>query len=151
MKGDLNVWKIPIYEPWYRVDKKLKTICRKIKWSFQRITKGYCEYDTWDLDTHYCRYFRDTVEYLRKHCHGYPFGHTEESWDLTLKQMSECFNKAQEDVPNIYEDEYFYANPRTEELRKKYFDEEDRIHKYHQDNLTEGLRLLVKNFNNLWD
>lgn len=157
--NQLNVWWVKYHEPWYRIDLQIKTLFRKIKWSYQRITRGFCDYDVWSLDIHYCRYFRDTITHLRKNCHGYPARYTEEEWDEILKKMSECFDIAQSEFYNKYAEEYlsecsledFVLHKGNDELKEKFFLEEQKIYQYRHDKLKEGLDLLSKNFRDLWD
>lgn len=44
-----SVWAYLNFRPWYRIDLFVKELFKGIKWSFQRINKGYCDYDRYDI------------------------------------------------------------------------------------------------------
>jgi len=93
---------------WFR---NIKQFFRNIKYAYQRIIKGYCDQDIWDLDSFYSELFYQTLNELADTTIGYPgvgeFADTEttdgyEKWKDTLREMAEHFLNTQEwnkDIP----------------------------------------------------
>ena len=62
-------------------------IRRKIRFFWQRRTKGYSDDETWDLDVRIARFVLPRLLRLKELQNGYPFDLTEESWDEILDKM----------------------------------------------------------------
>lgn len=88
----------------------LKNCCRNIKRAWQRATRGYSDWDCWDLDTFYLNLFESSLEYFRTYNVGYPADMTEEEWGGIVTEMINCFHRAQE--------ENFHDNPYSEDFHK---------------------------------
>jgi len=50
----------------------VQDVCRKIKWFYQRGTRGYSDRDTWSLDWHLCEYMGNALRELAENVHGVP-------------------------------------------------------------------------------
>ena len=97
----LNVFNNPYYKwkypsCWF---KNIRMFIHSIKYAYQRITKGYANCDTFDLDSYYLDIFTNTLNSLADHHCGYP-GNDEfpddESWTKYLKDMAQKFYNANE-------------------------------------------------------
>lgn len=158
--------------PWkniFGVVANLKSIPRKLKWAHQRITRGWADRDTWDLDSSILEYLNGTIQYLADHHYGFP-GHgrfdSDEKWTEYLREMASCFYRAEEenqyyDCPSydqwwswykendlseediLLHDENPFSDDMMEESKRNY-------HKRHND-LVRGMQMLQKAFWQLWD
>lgn len=104
-------------KPW----KIIPLICRNIGYSWQRITKGYCDKDLWNIDGWFMDLMPDMLEQFKKTKHGSPgilgTEYTNEDgilcndechaeWDKILEQMIFLFREMNEDTcqkKNMYE------------------------------------------------
>ena len=176
----LNVFNNPYYK-WYYPQywhKNIRMFFRSIKYAYQRITRGWADCDTWDLDSYYLDLFHDTLTYLAEHHMGYPGNDefdTDEKWTAYLKEMAQKFYQANES--NEYYDtpeadkwwEWIQQHPATWKKEKvgnielsrhiredgpydKSMMEEDRFLSYlrHKD-MEHGLDMLKHVYFNLWD
>lgn len=125
---DLNIfdqwylsWKYPMN--WF---KNIKIFFKSIKWGWQRATRGYSDYDVWDLDYFYTHLIANTLDYLGDHHVGVPmeFNITEDKdpddWAMWLYDTADLLRQAAH-----YEDDYsFTPQYRAEEgerLRQEAF------------------------------
>ena len=99
--NQLNVFNNPYYK-WYYPQywhKNIRMFFRSIKYAYQRITKGYADCDTFNLDNYYLNIFTGTLNHLADNHWGYP-GNDEfpddESWTKYLKEMAQLFYQSQE-------------------------------------------------------
>lgn len=74
--NELNVWSVPM-APWRisNLGDNLRDIIRRIKWSGQRVTRGFCDYDTYDLDLYYRRLIVKSLKQFVRKSHTFPFGY----------------------------------------------------------------------------
>ncbi len=115
---------------WYRY--KVKGVLREIKkgflFSYQRITKGYCDYDRYSVHDWFLKIMPIMIRDMKEHLHGYPEAaeglsqrliledenqdHGFQAWKDTLEQMAFLFNEADEKTcqkKNPYEKEHQQA------------------------------------------
>jgi hypothetical protein len=161
----LNVFNNPYYRWWYPNCwlKNIKMFIRSIKYAYQRITRGWANCDTWDLDDYYEHIIADTLNYLADNHMGYP-GNNEfpddEIWTKYLKDMAQKFyngNEANdvyptpegnkwwkwiEDHPDEYSNNPYSKSMSDEEYANAIKREED---------IKEGLKMLIPVWKNLWD
>ena len=109
-------------KPW-RVLDLLKQIRKDIKWSHQRIWKGYCDYDLYSIYDWFLEIMPSMLGEYKQKRHGSPAGKNEEiqsmflteeerdnathaEWDNTLDRMVFLLHEMEE-KRNPYADEYF--------------------------------------------
>lgn len=144
---------------------------RKFKWAYQRVTRGFSDWDTWDLDQYFLKLIPAALRHLAKHTHGYPGTErfpTFESWQKYLLDMAELFERAENEegkyYPNPAEDawgeviakwdnlweNHTFKDPCPELSQKMY-----EIEKANQDRVDMDMRkafeMLVEVFWSLWD
>jgi hypothetical protein len=155
-------------------------LCRKVKWFFQRGSRGWADCDTWGLDDYLNSWMPKALVYLKAHKHGIPTSIFEEAdgtdefgnptptarerasprWDATLDKMIEAFeaNKRMRDV--LYEEELGeYPTRRPKGFVRKAWREH--MHQHYlmtqelanrdQEIFEEGMALFIKHYNSLWD
>ena len=169
----LNVFNNPYYK-WYYPDcwiKNLRMFFRSFKWAYQRITKGFANCDTFDLDGYYLDIFTGTLNHLADNHWGYP-GNDEfpddESWTRYLKNIAEKFYKANETneaYPTPEADkwwEWIKAHPKENVFAvdgkkeenpygKAMFEESNAIDIQRDKEMREGMNMLKHVFWSLWD
>lgn len=167
--NNLNVFKNPYYK-WTYLEgwiKNCKMFCRSFKYAWQRITRGYSDADTWDLNTYYLYLFHDTLNYLADHHYGYP-GNDEfpkdEDWIDYLKTMANKFELANEDaqkLPTPAADkwyEWLEQHPTTtpwsdnsNPYNQAMYDEFNENDKQRDKEMREGMDMLKHVMWHLWD
>lgn len=159
-------WKYP--ECWY---KNIRMFFRSFKYAYQRITKGFCDMDTWDLDDYYTRLFVDSLTTFSKHMNGWPQSNEFpefEDYQKYIDKMVYLFNQSiegNEDIKNKYAEEYeakilnkpdFLENinkeksPEEKALTDKYFKRENELYKYRKACRNEALDMMKHIFDSLW-
>lgn len=100
-------------------------IFKKIKYLYQRITKGYCDKDLWDLDYFIISKVRKPLkEFIKLDRGGYPVGvKSYKEWNKILKKIDKAFD-------------IVYSG---EGMNEK-----------NQDVVLEGMRLFGKYWDSLW-
>lgn len=120
-----NVWEWKDFrwylkEPW----KWPKLVCHNIKYSWQRMTKGYCDKDLWSIDYWFMKIIPDMLQQFKDTRNGSPSCLGEEyvnedgiscndscheEWDKILDEMIFLFREMDEEAcqrKNIYEEEH---------------------------------------------
>jgi hypothetical protein len=67
--------------------KKIREPFLRLKWAYQRITRGYSDFDCYDLAHFYGKMICETLAHLSVNTHGYPQSEeypTFESWQEAL-------------------------------------------------------------------
>ena len=82
-----DVWR-PFSQPEYRrpwqIGRLLKQIARDIKWSHQRIWKGYCDYDLFSIDSWFMKVMPRMLRKFKETRHGSPVTINNASQDVFL-------------------------------------------------------------------
>ena len=71
----LNIFKSCSYYRWNsfkNIKDNIKLFFRRFKWAYQRIIRGFCDMDTWDLDDYYTHLFVDSLKMYSKYMNGWP-------------------------------------------------------------------------------
>lgn len=95
---------------------------RRIRWIWQKITRGFTDCDLWDLDHTIAKFVLPRLKAFKKQLHGYPSGLDEKQWDAIIGKMIVAFEHI------IKEDDWTHAKE-----------------------VDEGLELFGLYFQNLWD
>lgn len=132
MKSKNNIWNIKDFQECmtgkkFKIHTLIKCFCRCIRWSWQRIKRGYADCDWWNMDSYLQRLIPEMLQELRTNRHGSPayLGeiYTDEygiqtndtchaEWDRILDQMIFLWHESSEDTcsqKNKWEEEYFLA------------------------------------------
>lgn len=180
MKNELNIFKGG-YMPWYPCN-WWENICyffRTIKWGWQRATKGYSDYDTWDLDIFYSSMMIASLSQFRAETKGYPgYMNDIDEWYAILDKIIFLLKQANEDEPleeknelaEWYE-EYLKTKPltmtevadgkamrislkdvdeETEAKRKQYYKREEELYNIRTQKRKEAFELMAEYFGHLW-
>ena len=140
---------------------------RQFKWAYQRVTRGFCDYDVWDLDTHMTELFAQTIEHLANTSHSYP-GNTEfptpESWDNYLREIVAKLRYSLGELPNEYEEAWLKTwqdkdlcdalnnkTPEEKMITKAYLDKEIQNENKKDKALHEALDMITHVWGHLWD
>lgn len=169
-KNELSVFQ-PTYYQWYRIDKKIKQFFRNLKWAWQRVTRGYSDYDIFDLDYWLVRLLPQAIRTLESKLHGHPYDITEEEWRKYLIEMATHFENYNAewgnpvDLPSFSIQEIFekngvklhrlgideVKNQDYKEKHKLWLEEEKKHNEYIKEELHKGLSMLEARFGDLWD
>jgi len=158
----LNVFnnpKLPLKYPsnWIRMFRCWR---RSFVYAYQRITRGIADCDYWDLDHYFLRIFIEGLDLLIKYQHGYPGNEefpTPEAWDNYLKEMRDCFYRA--DETNEYyptpKGDYWWKTVQAKEedpdASKAMCEEEMSNQEKREADLKCGLEMMEHCFFSLWD
>ena len=107
--------------------RKIQLFFKRLKWAWQRATKGYSDWDLWDLDCYYNTLFIMSLREFAKRTQGYPDTVGDyDKWCEIINHMADCFENSQEDTEQIdavLEEMMIQAVPDTPEaqaIRERY-------------------------------
>lgn len=87
----LNVWKS------FNSKHKIKNFIRKFKYSYQRITRGYSDYDLWDFNEFIIEIIINGIpDFISINIHSLPVNLTEDQWKDKLDTLQESFIQYEE-------------------------------------------------------
>ena len=169
----LNVFSSDNFCSWRYPDnwiKNIRTFFRQFKWAYQRVTKGYCECDWYDLDTHLTMLMADAITDLANNGMSYPGTDefdTPEKWETYLKRIAYKLRYSLEDLPNEYREEWDkgfdrenisswinqinHPTPEEKELSDKFFNKEMENEKKKYQAQLEALDMIKHVWGQLWD
>lgn len=146
--------------PWQAI----KIYSRRVKWAWQRITKGYADCDLWDMDNFLANMLWHSLDELADFGQSWCDSkfETYEEWEEYLHDTANCFRLTLEDEhPTPAADAWFKALPNnwpsnydSEELiekRQAMNDEWQSIRRSMYVNKDEGLDRLGYIWFDLWD
>ncbi len=67
-------------------------IKRRFRFLWQRLTRGWSDDDTWNLDIPIAKFVLPRLRRFKEINNGYPSGMTEEEWDEKIDLMAEAFD-----------------------------------------------------------
>lgn len=162
------------YSPWKYPKNwvsNIRCFLSSFKYSYQRITKGYCDKDLWDLSSYYLKLLSSTLNEFSNITEGWPdqkFSSFED-WQSHIRIMSKKFYTADEDAdfyPHPAQDkwlEYVKDKPlpfsiipdNKDEIEKglsdKMLSEDYKIKVKREKDFEEALAMLNEVFWHLWD
>ena len=147
---------------WRRPIESIKLIFRRLKWGYQRIVRGYCDYDIWEMDYFLGTLLSDMCFNFADNASGWPDSkfETYEDWVEYLQEMGRCFRFTKEEVyPTPALDKWAdsispYDNEwinREDELTQAMREEDKRIFSERESYKDKALKMLDYVWFNLWD
>ena len=122
-------YKFPLRHRLRHPIERLHEIGLNIKYAYQRIKYGWCEKDTFDIDTWFLNVIPQMLKYFRDNFHSHPVfmldngeldPDSEHSWNMILDEMISCFDAINNDILNIHNSNDKYKD-RAFELLSKHF------------------------------
>lgn len=143
---NLNVFTMCAYCPWRYPSNwwsNIKQFFRHFKWAWQRMTKGYCDFDCFALDDYYLKLIPATLRTLSEDTHGYPEKfNTPNKWQEELIGIAENFEAAA-----TTEKEYFKDGNWIDMAIKNY----EEYSNFIDSSMRAGFDGFKENFWHLWD
>lgn len=145
------------YLPWGRPGNWIKNIgqfFRNVKYAYQRVTRGFCDWDTWELDHYYSELFYQSLSYLADHHYGYPgVGEfdTDEKWTKYLKNMAELFRTCSMEASDRYPDKFDRYLEFSDSEKAAWFQLENKVWEDQIKDKDQAFDMLKKSFYDLWD
>ena len=178
MKNELNIFTNG-YSPWYPCNwwSNIRHFFRTIKWGWQRATKGYSDYDIWDLDVYYNKLMIASLSQFRAETMGYPgYMDSIEEWYAILDKIIFLLKQANEDEPleeknelaewyekyldtkdfsmtkvgKVYRYDLAPENEEIAEKRSQYFKREEELYQIRGQKRKEAFDLMAEYFGHLW-
>lgn len=110
---------------------RVSRLVRKVRWARQRVTRGYSDLDSWNLNSFLSEVIASVTKDMRENGHGYPYSLTVDEWNQILTKIEAGFRAASQ----LYELDYTTA------------DEAAAL----EATFREGMDLFSKWFHALWD
>ena len=159
-------WKYP--SCWW---KNIESFFRGFKYTYQRATKGYCDYDLFSISDWFLEVFPNMLKEFADETYSHPYDMDEKEWGKYLIEMREHFLNACKEYENsspearkefdeLYKDfsaaEYFknpelYNTKERKEKIKEYYKKVKEYDNYKQEELKKGMDMFQKRFWDLWD
>ena len=159
-------WKYP--SCWLR---NIESFFRGFKYTYQRATKGYCDYDLFSISDWFLEVFPNMLKEFADETYSHPYDMDEKEWGKYLVEMREHFLNACKEYENsspearkefdeLYKDfsaaEYFknpelYNTKERKEKIKEYYKKVKEYDNYKQEELKKGMNMFQKRFWDLWD
>lgn len=165
----LNVFKYQL-RPWKYPRNWIPNIIRFFKnfrYAYDRATKGYCEFDLWELCSFYQELFYSTINaFSKSELHGAPVDLYDESlddeaapWKEYLTEMATHFynsistNEVQLNEYDTRVNFGLFQRPNTEEqqeLREKWLAREEQIMLWQDSEFHKAMNMFMLHFYDLW-
>ena len=136
----MNVWKGMFLRWRYPSNwlENIRQIPRSIRWSYQRITRGFADVDVFNLDCYLSGVIIGTLNHLADHHFGVPYSlkDSPDEWTAWLRETANKFeeaNKIEEDSYSVEFEQVKAEHDKAAGLRK------------------EGLERLSEYWGCLWD
>lgn len=138
---------------WRKPIASIKLFFKRIRWGWQRATKGYCDADIWDIDIWFATIFPNMLIDLREKGCGFPGSEgaeTPEKWAKILTEMADAWWGTLEDEKYENEHSNFYQQ-NDKEAALRYRDDYLLTEKAREDSKDKAFNLTKKWFFSLWD
>lgn len=147
----LNVFNLNLF-PWRPVNwgKNIGMILRGFKMAYQRITKGYCDWDLYNLDDYYAKFLSETLKEFAINTHSYPLDcSTGELWTERVTKLGSNFEMIAQDPDNY--NPFVETCLENKEDWRSYVQFNEVAHDKRNKLIKESFKELGEIFNDLWD
>ena len=162
MANNLNCFTKSPYK-WYRFRDNWIHYTSCIRFAWQRATRGFSDKDIWGLADWHTDLLRAALTHFRDNLHGHP-AHLNDGGDEVLGQRmweehldkiialldrcdEELFNEREQAIIN----DYTIGHNPTEEAKRLFYEELNKLDEERCNNIKEALRLLGEEYWDLWD
>ena len=152
----MNLLKRMDYIKWWNIPGRITQAGRILKWSWQRITRGYADCDWWNFNSYISNLFSNALRSMKNGA-SHPVDMTSETWNAYLEEMAQLFYQCDESndyYKNPAFDEYLDLDtddPRRQELQEKFLQtSRDNFEKMEADK-DKAFDMLKERFFDLWD
>lgn len=152
-----NVWRDTEYFSWRQIHRNVWLFARRFKWAWDRATKGYCEMDLIDLDTHLAGLLHDMLLDFDKKRIGLLSSPStgvlsDEESSVVLHRMAELFGQIadEENYPNPYYEEWRDSGRTDEKIKVLWREKMQENLERKEADKDEAFDLLKKYFFQLW-
>ena len=121
--------------------RNLKMLPRQIEWSKQRIAKGYCRSDWYDMDDWFAHVVADMLDEYAENTISCPIEFTEYEWKGVLREMAKHLRNA--GIEEISEDRFSHMADGAAKIREQTKWRKEEFHKF--------CTLFEKYYFDLWD
>ena len=143
---------------WRQTHRNVKNFFKTLKWAYQRATKGYCDFDLWNLDWFYSKIFIDTLKEFANsnQLHGAPialFDYDNDSvqpWIDYLNEMRQHFENANKDYYDEI-DKDLIDNGGFARMKEKHLEDYGAFTEWTQNELEKAFDMMKKVYFDLWD
>ena len=157
-------WRYP--SNWIR---NIRMFFRSFKWGYQRVTRGYADYDWWNWDMWMTELMAQSLKTMANKTIGYPGNDefpTYESWIEYLNKIVNLLQYSLSELPNEYEEAWLKIletkktfeekfngkrTPEEEEIINKYLDIEVNNDKSKYEAQLEAINMIKHVWGHLWD
>lgn len=144
----LNIVKMIPVCPWRILSnwpRNFKYIARAFKMAYQRITKGFCDWDRYNLDYYYAALIGDSLKEFAHETCSYPVNMKSEEWTEKLDKLGSQFKAYTMDPES--------AKPFVEKWEKEgdSLESDMDIDLKLQNLMVESLKELAEIYGDLWD
>ena len=120
----------------------LKRLPRQLKWAKQRVTKGYCCSDWYDMDSWFAHVVADMFDEYAENTCSYPWEiNNPDDWEDILKEMATHLRNA--GIEEIAEERYSHMADSKAKIREQ--------NKWRKEELHKFCELFEKYYFDLWD
>ena len=122
--------------------KNLKRLPRQLKWAKQRVTKGYCRSDWYDMDSWFAHVVADMFDEYAENTCSHPWEiNNPDDWKDILKEMATHLRNA--GIEEIAEERYSHMADSKAKIREQ--------NKWRKEELHKFCELFEKYYFDLWD
>lgn len=155
----LNVF-YGVHYPWcsiWGIRRNIKSFFKSFKFAYQRITRGFCDADWWDMDSFYLSLISSSLKHFAENTISHPYEFSETEWKEKLLDLAQRIKyvSLDNDESNEYSAELMGALMKDEtpskELNDKYWERDREISNNKQEILVKAFEELAQIMPNLWD
>ena len=157
MVSKLNVFKLARYGfPWWRIDRYVVAL----RYAWQRATKGYCDYDLWDLKPYFSHLFiaalgemvpEDESVFKEEYADG------QRAWYQNLREICQNFEngllESDEEMDELRQKllQEVYTEKERQELVKLFAKKMEEFYEWRKQEIKSGFDKFADVFDDLWN
>ena len=138
--------------------RRIKLFFYRLKWAWQRATRGYCDSDLYDLYSYYAGLMINSLNEFAEKTPGGPWGLSKEEWKTSIKEIATLLAESEEERDfecpeyKIWKEvsEKHKTTPEAEEARENWVAACKKEYSRRETAKNKAFDLLKKHFWHLW-